>query len=178
MRFEWDENKNRRNLAKHKISFETASLVFDDPQALSVQDRVVEGEERWQTLGMMSGIAIIVAHTIRRKMAGKKWSGLFRHERRPRMKGVHMRKINSTQAREIRALKRMRERDIDTTDIPATLDWSKAVVGKFYRPIKKPLTIRVDADVLAWLKAQGKGYQTRINAILRTAMERASSIRS
>ena len=65
MRFEWDENKNRGNLAKHKVSFETASLVFDDPQALSVQDRVVEGEERWQTLGMISGIVVIVAHVYR-----------------------------------------------------------------------------------------------------------------
>jgi uncharacterized protein (DUF4415 family) len=89
-----------------------------------------------------------------------------------------MRKVNTTQAREIRALKRMRERDIDTTDIPVMLDWSNAAVGKFYRPIKKSLTIRLDADVLAWLKGQGHGYQTRINAILRSAMERATSIRS
>jgi uncharacterized protein (DUF4415 family) len=65
----------------------------------------------------------------------------------------------------------MTDTEIDTTDIPQTLDWSKAVVGKFYRPIKKPLTIRVDADVLAWLKGQGRGYQTRINALLRSAME-------
>ena len=63
MRFEWDEEKNRHNLSKHKISFKTASLVFDDPQQLSVQDRVVEGEERWQTLGMVSDILVIVAHT-------------------------------------------------------------------------------------------------------------------
>ena len=69
----------------------------------------------------------------------------------------------------------MREGEIDTSDIPPTLDWSKAVVGKFYRPIKKPLTIRLDADVLAWLKGQGKGYQTRINALLRSAMEKGSS---
>lgn len=69
----------------------------------------------------------------------------------------------------------MKDREIDTTDIPPVLDWSKAVVGKFYRPIKKPLTIRLDADVLAWLKGQGKGYQTRINAILRSSMERASA---
>ncbi len=62
MRFEWDEEKNRRNLAKHKISFDTASLVFDDPRQISVQDRVVEGEERWQTLGMVSGTLILVAH--------------------------------------------------------------------------------------------------------------------
>jgi len=46
------------------------------------------------------------------------------------------------------------------------------VVGKFYRPIKKPLTIRLDADVLDWLRGQGKGYQTRINALLRSSMER------
>ena len=65
MRFEWDEGKNRRNLAKHKVSFETASLVFEDPRALSVQDRVVEGEERWQTVGMVSGTVLFVAHTYR-----------------------------------------------------------------------------------------------------------------
>lgn len=64
----------------------------------------------------------------------------------------------------------MKEEEIDLTDIPAVRDWSKAVVGKFYRPIKKPLTIRIDADVLAWLKGQGKGYQTRVNALLREAM--------
>jgi uncharacterized DUF497 family protein len=65
MRFEWDEDKNRRNLSKHKVSFETASLVFDDPQVLSIQDRVVEGEERWQTVGMVSGAVLLVAHTYR-----------------------------------------------------------------------------------------------------------------
>ncbi len=65
MRFEWDEKKNRRNLAKHKISFETASAVFDDPQALSIRDRVVEGEERCQTLGMVSDVVVIVAHSYR-----------------------------------------------------------------------------------------------------------------
>jgi uncharacterized protein (DUF4415 family) len=67
----------------------------------------------------------------------------------------------------------MRDREIDTTDIPPTADWSKAVVGRFYRPIKKPVTIRLDADVLHWLKGQGNGYQTRINSILRRVMEQA-----
>ncbi len=87
-------------------------------------------------------------------------------------------RAGADRAREIRALKRMKDSDIDITDIPPVSDWSKAVVGKFYRPIKKPLTIRLDADVLAWLKAQGKGYQTRINALLRTAMESANRTRS
>lgn len=68
------------------------------------------------------------------------------------------------------ALVRKKNQDIDLSDIPEITDWSKAVVGKFYRPIKKSLTIRIDADVLAWLKGQGKGYQTKINGILREAM--------
>lgn len=64
MRFEWDEAKNRRNLIKHKISFETAKLVFEDLHALSLQERFVEGEERWQTLGSVGGIIVVaVAHT-------------------------------------------------------------------------------------------------------------------
>ncbi|HXJ05891.1 MAG TPA: BrnA antitoxin family protein [Candidatus Acidoferrum sp.] len=71
---------------------------------------------------------------------------------------------------ELQALLRLRDEDIDTSDIPEITDWSKAVVGKFYRPIKSPVTIRLDADVLAWLKRSGPGYQTRINALLRQAM--------
>ena len=73
---------------------------------------------------------------------------------------------------ELEALVRLRDQDIDTSDIPEITDWSKAVVGKFYRPIKSPVTIRLDADVLAWLKRSGPGYQTRINALLRQATHR------
>ena len=63
-RFEWDEEKNRANLAKHKISFETARLVFEDPLALSIQDRFVDDEERWQTSGVIDDVLlIVVAHT-------------------------------------------------------------------------------------------------------------------
>jgi uncharacterized protein (DUF4415 family) len=86
-----------------------------------------------------------------------------------------MKKLKRKQDNEIRGLKRMKDDEIDFTDIPLTRDWSNAVVGKFYRPIKKSLTIRLDADVLAWLKGQGKGYQTRINGLLRHAMESLNS---
>jgi len=65
MRVEWDEAKNRLNLAKHKIGFETAALVFDDPHSLSDLDRIVDDEERWQTIGMISGVPVLVAHTWR-----------------------------------------------------------------------------------------------------------------
>jgi len=82
-----------------------------------------------------------------------------------------MKKISRKQAKELAALAALRDEKIDLTDLPEVLDWSGAVVGKYYRPIKKSLTIRLDADVLAWLKAQGSGYQTRINRMLRTVME-------
>ncbi len=82
-----------------------------------------------------------------------------------------MKKASKKQAKELSALAALRDEDIDLTDLPEVLDWSGAVVGKYYRPIKKSLTIRLDADVLAWLKAEGRGYQTRINQLLRTAME-------
>jgi uncharacterized DUF497 family protein len=71
MRFEWDEDKNRRNLAKHKVSFETASLVFNDPASLNIQDRVVDGEERWQTVGMVSGVLLLLAYTYRDEASGE-----------------------------------------------------------------------------------------------------------
>jgi len=82
-----------------------------------------------------------------------------------------MKRISKAQTKEIRALRRMKNEAIDLSDVPQSGDWDKAVVGKFYRPIKKSLAIRIDADVLAWLKRQGKGYQTRINRILRVVME-------
>jgi len=82
-----------------------------------------------------------------------------------------MKKVSKKQAKELAVLAAQREDQIDLTDLPEVLNWSGAVVGKYYRPIKKSLTIRLDADVLAWLKSQGSGYQTRINRLLRTAME-------
>ncbi len=72
---------------------------------------------------------------------------------------------------ELDALEARRGRDIDTSDIPEVLDWSGATRG-FYRPVKKAYSIRLDADVVAWFKASGDGYQTRINAALREFVAR------
>ena len=63
--FTWDERKDRVNQRRHGISFETAALVFDDPYHVSVQDREVDGEPRWQTIGMVGGLhVLLVAHTV------------------------------------------------------------------------------------------------------------------
>lgn len=62
--------------------------------------------------------------------------------------------------------------EIDLSDIPEMTgeEWKSAERGHFYRPVKRQITARVDADVLAWLKSAGPGYQSRINAILRREM--------
>ena len=66
LRFEWDPAKAAGNLRKHGVSFEIALRVFADPFALTVQDRIEGGEQRWQTLGMVAGhVLLLVAHTIR-----------------------------------------------------------------------------------------------------------------
>ena len=66
LKFEWDEAKNLANRRKHKLSFETASLVFFDPFALMRQDRVVDGEPRWQAIGRVAEeLVLVVAHTVR-----------------------------------------------------------------------------------------------------------------
>jgi uncharacterized protein (DUF4415 family) len=74
-------------------------------------------------------------------------------------------------ARELAALARMPDDKIDLTDAPEVREWRGTVVGKSYRPIKRPVTIRGDADVLAGPKRQGRGYQTRIQKLLREAIE-------
>ncbi|MBI3796264.1 MAG: BrnA antitoxin family protein [Deltaproteobacteria bacterium] len=71
---------------------------------------------------------------------------------------------------ELKALASLPDADIDTRAIPEVTDWHGAVRGKFYRPVKEPISIRVDADVLAWFRAQGEKYQSRINEALREYM--------
>ena len=64
VKFTWDESKNLSNQRKHSLDFELAARVFLDPLHLSVQDRIENGEQRWQTLGQIEGIAVsLVAHT-------------------------------------------------------------------------------------------------------------------
>jgi len=81
-------------------------------------------------------------------------------------------RITKKMHNEIAVLAAMKDHEIDKSDIPERKPggWNGAICGKFYRPPKRAVTIRLDADILAWLKGQGKGYQTRLNAILRGNM--------
>ncbi len=90
-----------------------------------------------------------------------------------------MNKVPESVRKELAALASRPESGIDFSDLPATnaQHWKGAVRAKFYRPVKQQLTVRIDADVLEWLKTQGNGYQTRLNEILRDAMLKTASHR-
>jgi uncharacterized protein (DUF4415 family) len=79
---------------------------------------------------------------------------------------------NGARKRRLAKLAGRPDSEIDTSDIPELTEkfWRSAIRNPFYRPIKKQLTLRLDADVIAWLRLHGKGYQTRANALLRAAM--------
>jgi uncharacterized protein (DUF4415 family) len=80
--------------------------------------------------------------------------------------------LTARQRREIQALVATPEGKIDTSDVPELPPgaWKNAVQGRWYRPVKQAVSIRLDADVLAWLKAKGSGYQTKVNGLLRERM--------
>jgi uncharacterized protein (DUF4415 family) len=81
-----------------------------------------------------------------------------------------MKRLTKLQKRDIRAVAAKRDEDIDFSDAAPVVDWSQAEMGKFYRPRKKPVTMRLDSDVIDWLKEDGRGYQTKANWLLRSAM--------
>src|SRR5258708_7573128 len=87
-----------------------------------------------------------------------------------------MKKLTDRQRRkELAAIAAIPDGQIDTSDIPELTDepLSNAVRGQMYRPVKKPVTKRLDADVIHWLKSQGPGYQTKANRLLRAEMLRS-----
>jgi len=95
-----------------------------------------------------------------------------KHTVTARLDPAKPRQLTRKQRAEVAALSRMPDREIDYTDIPrvpASL-LERAVRAGLYRPVKRHLSVRIDADVLEWLKSQGRGYHTRLNDILRSAM--------
>ena len=80
--------------------------------------------------------------------------------------------LTTKQKRDLAALAALPDDRIDTSDIPELplRAWKDAVRGRFYRPVKQAVSLRLDADVVAWLRKPGKGYQTRANHLLRQQM--------
>ena len=94
------------------------------------------------------------------------------------MKKETSKRLTREQLAELKSLAALPDSAIDTSDAPELFDWSGAKRGLFYRPVKQQLTLRLDADVVAWFKSHttsGEGYQTRINRALREYVQGQAS---
>jgi len=177
--FTWDRGKAKRNLQKHGISFETAKQVFFDPHLVVVEDCEVDDEMRYQAIGYAGSDLLLVVHVDHsaQKTTRKSFTSC-RHEGRPLMSRQHT-PINLRKGIKIsektRQLYDKRDRSLDDDRDSRPLPpekWAHAMRREeFFRPIKKLTSVRIDADVLAWLRSEGAGHLSRINEILRQHME-------
>jgi len=133
---------------------------------------------------MVNGVhLLLVAHTVSdddeeiriisaRKATRSDGARMRKATKNGKVKRASGRALTAKQKRELAALAALPDDQIDTSDIPELPPgaWKDAVRGRFYRPVKQPISMRLDADVVAWLKKRGKGYQTRVNSILRQTM--------
>lgn len=171
MIFAWDERKDCVNRRKHRVSFETAALVFEDPNAISYRDRVVNGEERWQ-LDWQAESQCCYWSTRAKKNMAKKKSASSRREKRLPASALFTNPPTDKQRGELKKLARMPDSKIDFSDAPERhVRAADIQIGRFYRPIKQLVSLRVDADVLAWFRGRGKRYQTYMNEVLRREMQ-------
>ena len=138
MQWAWDPDKDEGNKRKHRISFNTAILVFRDPLFMT-EFNSYPHEERIQTMGMVNDDVILVIHTLSEgpftanTEAGRESSvrERLRHRRGKLMKKEHS-DITAEQKAELEALAAMSDEMIDTSDVPETSDWSGAVRGLFF----------------------------------------------
>jgi uncharacterized protein (DUF4415 family) len=101
-------------------------------------------------------------------MTAGKSSGLYQSDKHLHTKGSCMKNDEIPHLEEqLAALDTMKDEETDFSDIPEILDWSGVVRGKFYRPLKKQVSLRIDADILEWFKNKHQKYQTAINTALR-----------
>jgi uncharacterized protein (DUF4415 family)/uncharacterized DUF497 family protein len=173
---DWDQLKSLTNRRDHGFDLETAALVFDDPLALTRPDPHPDGN-RVRTVGVIGSVTVLSStpclNTIQKKATTS--GGSSARARQPGEKGKLMKKtaskpLTATQRADLDALAKLPDDQINTRDIPEQLDWSGARRGMLYKPVKKQITLRIDADLIEWFRqhAQGEiGYQTRINDALR-----------
>ena len=140
MRWTWDRDKAAANRAKHGVSFETAKAVFDDPFHLSRLDEHPDAE-RWQTIGMVGSVVLLVVHTspegeepVGRIISARKATA---RERKVYEEEELVNRSRPRNCSELRyRLQGRLDNAIDTSDAPEILDWSNAKRGVFYRPVK------------------------------------------
>jgi uncharacterized protein (DUF4415 family) len=151
MRFAWSETKRKSNLELHGFDFVDAPKVFDGPTYTYEDDRFDYSEQRFVTLGLLEGL------TVRRQNMNRRSSSRISKTDWPRIRAMSDRDVQVSAEHPEASLKHI----------------ARGIARRGLKPVppKASISLRVDADVLDWLKAQGPGYQTRINAILRAFKE-------
>jgi uncharacterized protein (DUF4415 family) len=164
IRFTWDEGKRRSNLKDHGFDFLDALRVFEGLTFTLEDDRFDYGEQRFVTLGFLGGVAVSLVHTeTTERIHVISFAGQLEMKKRSSLSA------SKTDWKRIRAMK---DRDIRLSDDhpeAALRNIVRGIVRRGLKPVppKTSIALRLDADVLAWFKAQGPRYQTRMNAVLR-----------
>jgi uncharacterized protein (DUF4415 family) len=171
MRVARDEAKRERNLEDLGLDFVDAKEVFAGPTFTFEDARFDYGEQRFVTLGVLRGHVVLLVHTETPRTIRP-----FPFARRRRMRKPSSSNKSRTDWSRLRATK---DRDIRLTpEHPEAFPKNivRGIVRQGLKPVppKAAISLRVDVDVLEWFKAQGPGYQTRINAILRAYKEEAA----
>ena len=185
MHYEWDERKRIANLEKHGLDLAEAWKVFEASKKITFAAPQIESDEVcWMDIAEVQGVVLVLVYTRRADS-----SGAIRSDAPDERKGgltLPRSKIVRYTTEELKELERrgqtktdwkrvkaMRDEDIlideDSPEITAEM-WRNAIVtGR--RPPKRNITLRIDPEIIEWFKAKGKGYQTRMNAVLRAYIE-------
>jgi uncharacterized protein (DUF4415 family)/uncharacterized DUF497 family protein len=185
MRFSWDPDKSSANYRDRGFDFGVAALIFDGPTLEREDSRQDYGERRIVAIGLVSGLVLTVCYTDRSILTAKSIVALYRPvgaiavsakpskkpsrvAERPRQGRVDYDRVHRMSERDI-----MRTSPEELADLPADF-WDDA---ELVVPVsKRAISLRVDEDVLEWFRGLGPGYQTRMNAVLRSYMKRASPL--
>lgn len=163
MEFTWSETKRAANIKTHGLDFLDTASVFEGMTFTFEDDRFSYGEQRFVTLGCL--LAILFQSYIRRVIMK---SALSRLEKRPSANR------KSTTMKSKTDWARLKSGANDAKPMPGHPEADakhiiRGLVRKGLKPLpsKASISLRVDQDVLEWFRAQGTGYQTRINTVLR-----------
>ena len=167
----WDEPKRRLNLRKHGLDFIDAEEVFDGVTYTYEDDRFSYGEQRFVTLGLLKEIVVSIGHP--------KTARTFTSSPCERQRNVSTKSTLRASRTDWARVRDLRERDIKTGREHPEANPAHIVRGIVRRGLKAPaakesISLRVDPEVLGWFRAQGPGWQTRMNTVLRAYKEAAS----
>ena len=168
MNWTWDPDKNQENQRKHGIGFEAAALVFDNLNYVTREDDY-QYEQRWQTIGRTAGRLVVVVHTW---PAREGEPGRIISARKPEPYEIRRRKmvkLTEEQKRQLEALDKIPDDEIDFSDIPRITDWSGFRMGLFHRPKWADFSLKLDEYITDWFEgglADGETLGEAINKAL------------